>query len=67
MDSAKEIANIGDANLIRYQERYDLSDLFHMFGQQSKSEARTLKVDLGLDAPKLQEGHLYFLSPVFSH
>jgi protease-4 len=66
VDVAKEIASIGDANLIRYQERYDLSDFFHMFGE-SKSEARTLKVDLGLDAPKLQEGHLYFLSPVFSH
>ncbi len=66
VDSAKDIANIGDANLIRYQERYDLSDFFHMFGE-SKSEARTIKVDLGLDGPKLQEGHLYFLSPVFSH
>jgi protease-4 len=67
VESTKEIANIGDADLIRYQERYDLSDFFHMFGEQSKSEARTLKVDLGLDTPKLQEGHLYFLSPIFSH
>jgi len=66
VESAKDIANISDANLIRYQERYDLSDFFHMFGE-SKAEASTIKLDLGLDTPKLQEGHLYFLSPIFSH
>jgi hypothetical protein len=24
-------------------------------------------VDLGMDVPKLQAGHLYFLSPTFLH
>jgi len=67
VDSAKKIAGInGEANLIRYEERYDLSDLFHIFGE-SKTGAQSIKVDLGFDAPKLQEGHLYFLSPVLSH
>lgn len=67
VDSAKTIAGISEANVVKYQERYDLSDFFHMFGSEGKSEARTLKVDLGFDAPKLQEGHLYFLSPMFTH
>lgn len=67
VDAAKQLGEIhGDANLIRYEERYDLSDFFHMFGE-SKANAQTIKVDLGFDAPRLQEGHLYFLSPVLSH
>lgn len=65
VDSAKKITGIADANIIRYEERYDLSDFLHMFGE-TKSQAATVKVDLGFDAPKLQEGHLYFLSPVLS-
>lgn len=66
VQSAKDIAGISEANLVRYQEHYDLSDFFHMFGE-SKSDAKSIKVDLGFDAPRLQEGHLYFLSPVLSH
>ena len=67
VESAKKIAAIsGNANLIRYDQRYDLSDFFHMFGE-SKSDAKSIKVDLGIDAPRLQEGHLYFMSPVLSH
>jgi protease-4 len=58
---AKTIANIHNANLIEYRERYDLSNFLSMFGQSSK--ARALKLDLGLDAPKLEAGQLYFLSP----
>jgi protease-4 len=66
VESAKKIASISDANIIRYDQRYDLSDFFHMFGE-SKSDAKSVKVDLGFDAPRLQEGHLYFMSPVLSH
>jgi protease-4 len=67
VDSAKRLGEIrGDANLVRYEEHYDLSDFFHMFGQ-SKTGAQSIKVDLGFDAPRLQEGHLYFLSPILSH
>ena len=33
-----------------------------MFGQ-SESAARDIKLDLGMDLPRLQAGQLYFLSP----
>ena len=61
---AKSIAGISRANLIEYQQRFDISDLFRLFG---KSESKVVKVDLGMDAPKLQAGQLYFLSPTFLH
>src|SRR5882672_2495620 len=64
VERAKTIVKIsGPANLIEYQQRYDLSDLFHLFGQ---TESRVVKVDLGMEAPKLQAGQLYFLSPTFA-
>lgn len=65
-DAVKKAAELGgigaatNANLIRYQQRYDFSDLFNLFG---KSEARVVKVDLGIEGPKLQAGALYFLMP----
>ena len=61
---AKSIAGIRDANLIEYQQRYDISDLFRLFGQ---TEGKVVKVDLGMEVPKLQAGQLYFLSPTFLH
>jgi protease IV len=61
---AKYIANIQNANLIEYQQRFDISDLFRLFGQ---TESKAVKVDLGLEMPKLQAGHLYFLSPTYLH
>jgi protease-4 len=62
---AEKLAGIENADLIKYQQRFDLSDFFKMFGQGESS--RAIKVDLGLDAPKLQTGQLYFLSPTFAH
>jgi protease IV len=61
---AKTIEGIHKANLVEYQQRYDLSDLFRLFGQ---ADSKAVKVDLGMDMPKLQPGHLYFLSPTFLH
>jgi protease IV len=61
---AKSIAGISRANLIEYQQRFDFSDLFRLFG---KSESKVVKVDLGMEVPKLQAGQLYFLSPTFLH
>ncbi len=61
---AKSIAGIRNANLIEYQQRYDISDLFRLFGQ---TEGKTIKVDLGMEVPKLQAGQLYFLSPTLVH
>ena len=60
VDTAKHIAKIGSANLVEYRERYDISDLFSMFGQSGS--AHDIKLDLGVDMPKLQAGQLYFLS-----
>ncbi len=63
---AKSFGGIsGDANLVQYPERRDLSDLFRMFGEAKAQPS--VKIDLGFDAPKLQEGRLYFMSPVLSH
>jgi protease IV len=61
---AKAIAGIGKANLIEYKQRYDFADFFRMFGQ---SESKAVKIDLGMDAPKLKAGQLYFLSTTFFH
>lgn len=61
---ARRIAGIRDANLVQFQQRHDLSDLFRLFG---KSEAPVIKVDLGFEAPELRAGRLYFLSPTFLH
>jgi protease IV len=60
----KTIASLRNANLIEYQQRYDISDLFRLFGQ---TESKVVKFDLGVEAPKLQAGQLYFLSPTFLH
>jgi len=62
---AKKIAKVrGGANLIEYRQRYDLSDFLGMFGE---SQSRVLKVDVGIELPKLEAGRLYFLSPTYLH
>jgi protease IV len=60
---ASKIAGIiGDAKVVEYQQRHDLSDLFRMFG---KTESKVVKIELGMELPKLHAGQLYFLSPTF--
>jgi protease-4 len=59
VDRAEKIAHIGNADLIEYRERYDIGDFLSMFGQSSKSH--DIKLDLGMDIPKLQAGALYYL------
>jgi protease-4 len=59
VDRAEKIAHIGNANLIEYRERYDISDFLSMFGQNSS--AHDIKLDLGVDLPKLQANSMYFL------
>ena len=59
VERAQRIAKIADANLIEYRERYDISDFLSMFGQNGS--AHDLKLDLGLDIPKLRSGCMYFL------
>jgi protease IV len=59
VDRAEKIAHIHNANLIEYRERYDIGNFLSMFGQSSKSH--DIKLDLGVDIPKLQAGSMYFL------
>jgi protease-4 len=59
VDRTEKIAHIPDANLIEYRERYDISDLFSMFGQSSQSH--DIKLDLGVEIPKLRADCMYFL------
>jgi protease IV len=62
---AKSIAGIADgAKLVEYAQRYELADLLRMFG---KTDSKVVKVELGMDLPRLQAGQLYFLSPTFLH
>ena len=61
VDRAEQIVHIPNANLVEYRERYDISEFLHLFGQNSS--AHDIKLDLGINVPKLQAGQLYFLSP----
>lgn len=63
VDRAKQIAGIRSANLIEYRERYDISNFLRLLGQTELSHS--VKLDLGMELPKLQAGELYFLSPTF--
>ena len=63
VDRAKQIAGIQKANLIEYRERYDISNFLRLLGQSELSHS--VKLDLGMELPRLQAGELYFLSPTF--
>jgi protease-4 len=56
------LTGTGAANVIEYQQHYDFSDFLRLFG---KSESKAVKLELGVEMPKLQAGRLYFLSPTF--
>jgi protease-4 len=62
VDRAKDLADIKRANLIEYRLRVDIADILGLFGQ---SESRVVKVDVGIEAPKLEAGRLYFLWPTY--
>jgi protease-4 len=62
--SARALAKIKSANLIHYQQPVNLAGLLRLFG---KTEAPAIKVDLGVDLPKLQVGRLYFISSSVLH
>jgi protease-4 len=61
VDRAETIAKVNKANLVEYRETYDISNFLRMFGQSEATHVPAVKVDLGLDMPKLQAGQLYFL------
>ncbi len=63
---AKVLAGIESANLVAYALPPSFGDLFSLFGQ---AKSQTMKVEIGgLDlSPKLQQGRLYFISPLHLH
>lgn len=61
---AEKLTGISKANLVQYHLPFSLGSLFRLFG---KSEAATIKVDLGMEMPKMQAGRLYFLSSSYVH
>lgn len=63
VDKARELAGIGTAHLIRYQEPFTLARIFGLGAVKAKTDPQTVKIDLGLDLPKLEAGRPYFLSP----
>ena len=64
VDRAKDLAKVSNANLVQYERPFDLGNLFRLFGE---SESRAVRIDLGVQLPKLQVGRLYFLSPTVLH
>jgi protease-4 len=56
---ALKFAGVAEADLVTYQEPFSLADMFSILG---KSDAKAVKVDVGLDVPKLQAG-LYYVAP----
>jgi len=62
VNRTKRIAGISEANLVEYQQRFEFADFFRLFG---KTESKSIKIDLGMQMPRLQAGHLYFLSSTF--
>ena len=64
VERARDLAGINNANLVQYERPFDLGNLFRLFGE---TESRAVKIDLGVQLPKLQVGRLYFLSPTVLH
>jgi len=60
LDRAMDLANIQNADVIRYEEPFGLGNFLKIFGETKTS---ALKVDLGLEMPKLEVGRLYFIAP----
>jgi len=58
---AYKLADIDKADLVTYQMPFNLGNLFSLLG---KSDAKSVKLDLGFDFPKLDAG-LYYLAPTF--
>jgi len=59
VDRAISLAHIPSANLVEYRERYDLSNLLSLFSQSG--QAHDIKLNLGVEGPKLRAGLMYFL------
>ncbi len=62
---ARKLAGISSANVVRYQQRIEFADLFRFFGE-SRAQT-TVKLDLGVELPKINAGQIYFLPPSYLH
>jgi protease-4 len=60
VDRTKKIAKIEDAKLVEYNENVDISQFLHLLGETHVT-SRDVKVDLGLNMPKLEAGEFYYL------
>ncbi len=58
VNRAEKIAGIKDANIVQYQPVMDLASLLHLFGQ---TDAKTVKIDWGVELPRLRPGCAYYL------
>jgi protease-4 len=58
VDTAKELAKIKDAKVVRYFEPFSLKTLLHFF---AKSDAPKLQIQINPNPLKLQAGKMYFL------
>jgi len=59
---AESLAKISSASVVQYRMPMDLgSMLFRLFG---KTDVPAIKVDIGMDLPKLQAGRMYFIAPM---
>ncbi|HSH16788.1 MAG TPA: S49 family peptidase, partial [Verrucomicrobiae bacterium] len=68
VERALEITGLPAANLIAYRQPFRLGMLFRLLGESEgrATQTQTVKLDLGLDLPRLEVGRLYFLPPHFA-
>jgi protease-4 len=59
---AETLAKISRANLVQYRMPMDLGSLLSRI--LGKTEMPAIKVDLGVELPKLEAGRLYFIAPM---
>lgn len=61
VETARTLAGVKSANVVEFQQFFDLGDFFRMFG---KTKTPVMKVDLGLQPSALKPGCMYFLYSV---
>ncbi len=59
-ETEKLVGLAAKAELIRYSVPFNFANFFRLVGEAKTS---TVKVDLGVEVPKIRSGRLYFLSP----
>jgi protease-4 len=60
VERAMTLANVSEANVVRYEHIPNFSSLFRLFG---RSQTQSVRIDLGMEFPDLEPGRMYFLSP----